>query len=256
MRKTLITRFTGYIQSFSQQFYKISSINKFDRHKKNKLYPTEWTYIYTKGYPRFERISLPIIDYFLNTKNNFYMLLKNRKSRRNYDSSRSISIDKISHLLRFSVGNKEKSERRYYPSAGARYPIETYILSLNSNELLTGAYHYHIKSHSLEFLWKLNKNEILSCFNQSWIKKTSFLIVLSTYFWRNEIKYGNRGYRYSLIEIGHIAQNIYLICEALNIACCSVGGFIDKKLNSLFDFNTEQEVVNLVIACGMKGGEK
>ena len=59
-----------------------------------------------------------------------------------------------------------------------------------------------------------------------------------------------------MMEIGHIAQNIYLIVESLGLDCCSIGGFIDNKINSLLDLNSNQEAVCLIIACGTKGGEK
>ena len=59
-----------------------------------------------------------------------------------------------------------------------------------------------------------------------------------------------------MMEIGHIAQNIYLLIESLGLGCCSIGGFVDEKINELLDINAEQEAVCLVIACGTKGGEK
>jgi len=254
-RNSLIAKLTNTQQSPSQQFHEKSNILKYDKHPKKIVYPPEWIHIYAKGYPRFLRIALPQEE-LVNKQNNIYTLLRNRESLRNYDSSHSASMNELSHLLRFSVGNKHGSERRYYPSAGARYPIETYILPLNTQNLQRGAYHYHIKSHSLEFLWKLDKKEILSCFNQSWIKDSSFLIALTAYFWRNEVKYGDRGYRFTMMEVGHIAQNVYLVSESLGLKCCSIGGFIDKKINGLLDINAEQEAVSLVIACGTKGGEK
>ena len=251
----LIAKFANTKQSLSQQFHEKTNIIKYDKRPKKIVYPSEWIDIHVKGYPRFSRISLPSEE-LIDRQNDIYVLLKNRKSRRNYNPSHIISINELSQLLRFSVGNKNHSERRYYPSAGGRYPIETYILPLNSKNLQFGVYHYYIKSHSLEFLWKLRKQEILSCFNQPWIEDSSFPIVLTGYFWRNEVKYGDRGYRFTMMEIGHIAQNIYLLIESLGLGCCSIGGFVDEKINELLDINAEQEAVCLVIACGTKGGEK
>ncbi len=251
----LIAQFTGLKQSLSQHFHEKTNILKYDKHPKRLVYPPEWIRIFSKGYPRFQRIALPTQE-ITNRQSDIYALLKNRESRRKYDAKSSVPMSILSHLLQFSVGNKDSSEKRYYPSAGGRYPIETYILPLKQNGLQRGAYHYHAKSHSLEFLWQLDKKEVLSCFNQPWIKNSSFLIVLTAYFWRNEVKYGNRGYRFTMMEVGHIAQNIYLLCESLGLDCCSIGGFIDEKINKLLDINVEQEAACLVVACGAKGGEK
>jgi SagB-type dehydrogenase family enzyme len=83
------------------------------------------------------------------------------------------------------------------------------------------------------------------------VEGASLLIFLTAVFWRTQNKYQERGYRFILQESGHIGQNIHLLCEALNLKCCALGGFrisdeqIEKLLN--IDGVTESLVYTLVI---------
>jgi SagB-type dehydrogenase family enzyme len=43
--------------------------------------------------------------------------------------------------------------------------------------------------------------------------------------------YGERGYRFCLLEAGHIVQNIMLVAEALDKAVTPIGGFKDDNIN-------------------------
>jgi SagB-type dehydrogenase family enzyme len=156
-------------------------------------------------------------------------------------------------LLYYSAGLKTKKINkhvgRFYPSAGARYPLELYIVSLNS-QLPRALYHYYPKEHGLEKMWLYNENQIALCFDQDWIKKASIILLISAVFKRTTTKYGDRGYRHVLIESGHMGQNIYLISSALNLSCCSIGGFFDLKLNRLLEVDGVEEAIIYAFAIG------
>jgi SagB-type dehydrogenase family enzyme len=40
-----------------------------------------------------------------------------------------------------------------------------------------------------------------------------------------------------LFEAGHVMQNAYLICTAMDLGICSVGGFLDDKINDLLNID-------------------
>ena len=64
-------------------------------------------------------------------------------------------IEYLSYLLYASTGiqnSRKKSEFRTVPSAGALYPIETYLIVNNVEDLECGVYHYSIQDHSLELI--------------------------------------------------------------------------------------------------------
>ena len=70
-------------------------------------------------------------------------------------------------------------------------------------------------------------------------------------FWisRSAVKYGLRAYPYSLIEAGHIGQNICLKCAELGVGCCPVSGFVDEEIVKLLDL-TEYELPVYSISIG------
>lgn len=83
---------------------------------------------------------------------------------------------------------------------------------------------------------------------QDWVKKSSAVLIISAIYKRTEIKYGSRGFRYVLLEAGHVGQNIYLIASALKLKCCVIGGYLDKEINALLDLDPDQEIVLYLIA--------
>ena len=52
----------------------------------------------------------------------------------------------------------------------------------------------------------------------------------ATFIWVADIKrmtwrYGQRGYRYILLDAGHICQNLYLAAESIDCGACGIGAF-------------------------------
>jgi SagB-type dehydrogenase family enzyme len=60
---------------------------------------------------------------------------------------------------------------------------------------------------------------------------------------RITIKYGDRGVRYALIEIGHIGQNIFLQCQAVGLAAGIVGAFNDREVVKVLGIETDHEPI-------------
>jgi len=81
------------------------------------------------------------------------------------------------------------------------------------------------------------------------ISSPSMALVLSSVIARSEIKYQQRAYQYSLLEAGHIGQNIYLACAKYKIGCCAVGGFLEDVIAKILDL-TSDEIVIYAFALG------
>lgn len=223
------------------KFYKkISNIN----HHSTDLPIPEWDHIYYKAYARMPKVELPAPAPTINK--NLTRVLLDRKSKRNFSKKKLLSLDKMSSLLYYSLGinpeYKTNFPHRFYPSGGARYPIETYLLCTDVSGLQQAIYHYYIKDHVLEKLFEYKKEELNRIFLHNFPINASCIIVMTGILQRTTIKYGDRGYNYALIEIGHIAQNIYLLASALNINCCAIGGYKEKYLSSLLDLDTDEEI--------------
>lgn len=218
----------------------------------SKDWPEEWKTTYFKTYPRFPKINLdnnpPIAD--------FFGLISNRQSRRNFTRTQITKHD-LAILLEYSCGETEMltndRRRRAQASAGARFPIEVYpIVFRSGKDLKAGLYHYNVKDHALDVLWdrEFSDDDIGKLFTYPWVKDAAVGIVMTAVFWRNQNKYGERGYRYVLLEAGHIGQNIYLVSEALDLKCCALGGTRDENLEKLIDIDGVTESVVYGLAVG------
>lgn len=224
--------------------------------KIKKTIPLLLSKIHYKFYPRIDHIDFPKNS---SSESDLVNVLTKRKSVRKF-SDKPITKQQISNLLFYSTGvirnndnNKNAdSIRRSYPSAGARYPIETYVLAFNCKSLSSGIYHYNVLDHKLDFLLKgdYSKEMIKLCRDQKWIGDTGITIVLTGVFNRNMVKYKKRGLRYIFMEAGHIGQNIYLVAEHLNLGCCAIGGFKDQQLNDLLDVDGDNESALYILGIG------
>lgn len=215
-------------------------------------WPEEWKTTYYKTYPRFKKIQLskekPHAD--------FFSLISERVSKRDF-TSRPTGLKELSKILQYSAGIIEEKEnenpRRAHPSAGGRFPLEIYpIIFRGSADLPAGLYHYGIRDHALDVLWQqpMEKEDIAELFTYPWIQNASCAIVITALFWRSQMKYGERGYRYILLEAGHVGQNLVLAAEALGLKCCPLGGTRDKNLEKFIDIDGINESVVYALALG------
>jgi len=236
-----------------EKFHAKTKILKPVRNINQKFWPKEWIEVFYKAYSRFEEIKLPkpTLSSGIGLKN----ALEERHSTRKF-SDKSISSAKLSSLLYFSAGKspnkKGFAERRFYPSGGGRYPLEVYIISQNT-DIKKGIFHYYVNNNSLERLADYKKKDLNKIINLKWVNKAGCIIIITAIFKRHTVKYGNRGYRNILVEAGHMAQNFYVIANALNLGICGVGGYLDDQVNALLDVNGVDESVVYLLAVGERG---
>lgn len=239
-------------RSLSDNFHLSTNNIKIDKIKLGNI-PNTWTNIHFKSYPRLEK---DLLETGFSNKNNIGKFIRKRRSLRDY-KNKAISKAELSYLLYGSSGliksgKSLNKSRRPYPSAGARYPLEVYPLIFNCDGFQKGIYHYNVKENHLEVL--LQKDLRSWFFNitggEKWLKKASVVFIISGVFDRTRIKYGDRGYRYILIEVGHLAQNLLLIATELKLQSCPLGGFIDDEINKLLDIDNQKERVLYLIAVG------
>ena len=233
---------------------KIKSI-KLDKNIPLSKYPESWKKIYFKSYVRFPKLYLDknVI------KDNSFPLLTSILKRRSYNSDN----DKVHNLekkelstifLSGSIINQYKdiyyNSTRAYPSGGARYPLEQYIIIFNSKTIKKGLYHYNVKLHALEYMWNITKKDVSQSFKQDFVTECSGIIIITSVINRSAIKYGERAYTFSHIEAGHLGQNIVLLSESIDLKCRPIGLFDNKKLMSILDLHTNKEIIlyNIAIA--------
>lgn len=234
-------------------FHENTKITHFDDNLVSQNTPIEWTEINYKSYPRFPKTKISID---LKNLSEMERTLVKRRSVRDFKAQK-ISLDNLSRILYFSAGITRKNNDwnasvRAYPSGGARYPLELYLVIFNVKNLVKGIYHFNVKQNTLELIKGGSfLNEMISIFgNTKWLEKSGFIILISAVFDRTLMKYGNRGYRLALLEAGHLAQNLYLVSTWLKLGCCALGGFLDDKLGSLLGLDKTKESAIYALAIG------
>ena len=227
------------------------SFQKESKHKRGNFgTPIDWSNkpeIY-KTYPSKKQIQLPLPSQEQTLP--FLEILKKRKSIRSY-SPEPLKISNLSFLLWASTGiqrTQRGHEFRTAPSAGALYPIETYLVANNVEGLEKGLYHYNIAAHTLEEL-KIgaNREELAkAALDQEMCAEAPVVFVWSAIFNRSKWKYKQRAYRYAYLEAGHIVENLALSATSVGLGSCQIGAFFDDEVNRIIDIDgTEESVIYL-----------
>lgn len=180
--------------------------------------------------------------------------LMSRMSRREFNG-RPIDIRGLGAILGWGAGFVGKNpnpalSRRSYPSGGALYPVELYVLAFRVGGVETGAYHYNNIDHSLENIVRADVDALKQSFHYDFAKKAAAIIIFSFIKERSFVKYGNLSFKFGLIEAGHIGQNIYLISESLGVGCSAIGTMQDEVLHRELGLDGEREAVFYAIALG------
>jgi SagB-type dehydrogenase family enzyme len=198
-----------------------------------------------KEYPDSKQIDLPPFD-AIETMD-LMEALKKRRSIRHY-SGKPLSREELSYLL-WASGGIQRVERgnafRTAPSAGALYPIETYLLIDSVEGVAAGAYHYSVKTHRLEELrlGQLGHDIVLAALNQKMCIEAAAIFIWTAIFYRSKWKYEERAYRYIYLDAGHIAGNLTLAATAAGLGTCQIGALFDDEVNSIIGVDGRDESV-------------
>jgi SagB-type dehydrogenase family enzyme len=205
-----------------------------------------------KQYADRNKVNLPLPEQAKTLS--FDETLRKRRSIRGF-SDELVSLEQLGYLLWSSTGIQRVEGGyafRNAPSAGALYPIETYLFARNVEGLAQGLYHYDIKSHLLEALYVGDFSISLAraCLGQQMLASAQVVFIWSGVFARSKWKYKQRGYRYVYLDCGHIAQNLALSATALGLGSCQVGAFYDDEINSILGLDGKEESVIYLSAVG------
>jgi SagB-type dehydrogenase family enzyme len=143
---------------------------------------------------------------------------------------------------------------RPVPSGGGLYPLELYVLARHVNDLPGGVYHYVPIAHLLEVVRPDELPSLLTAemfLGQPYLSDSAAIVMLAAVLERSLWKYEDRGYRYVLLEAGHVAQNINLCATAIGLGCLNLGGFFDEDIAALLRLDDDDEVALYGIAVGL-----
>jgi len=154
---------------------------------------------------------------------------RKRKSDRTF-TGKELSLKELGRLLSsFYAWNG--LEHRGYPSAGATYVTEVFCVAFNVEGYSGKVVYYDPEKHGAIVVsdsapsW----DEASKSLNMSIEGSPNLLFVFVTFSERAVAKYGERGGRFALIEVGAALQQLSLqIAESPKLKGVAVGGMLDE----------------------------
>lgn len=198
-----------------------------------------------KEYPRMERIPFPRLE---PESMSLTDALRSRRSMRQARSLEGFELAELGSMLGHALAVSQTL--RPYPSGGALYPVETYLIGNVIKGEIPHAYHYHPTDHALEKLWPLPAFHIRDYVTSSKTHHGACFVIFTAAWSRSSAKYGDFSYLHGLLEAGHMAQNILLMAAALKRQARPIGGFDEELVQKALDINTdiEQAVYAITLA--------
>ena len=185
-----------------------------------------------------------------------------RRSCRSFAAA-PLSLAAVATLLHSAYGVTHRSRLpdgrlgqplRAVPSGGALYPLELYLLVQRVDTLEPGLYHYDPLRHLLERLPEhaAYRPAELTAYPEL-LEPAGVVLLVTAMFWRTRFKYALRGYRFALLEAGHVGQNLMLAAVALELAAVPVGGVYDRRVEDVLGVDGVDESLVYVLSVGGDG---
>jgi len=209
-----------------------------------------------KVYADHDRILLPRVRPIVALLGD---VLTQRQSIRDFRTDQPLPVELLSDWLGWGCGwmpnlpAEAARPGRTYPSGGGLYPLEVYIASRNVVGVPAGLYHYSPLKHCLESLGGGSSGyHVLDNLTQTDAAGSCHAaILISAVFMRTQYKYGLRGYRFVLLEAGHLMQNLSLVAPALGLGITPIGGYYDDRLHQALGVNGVDEAVVYTATFGL-----
>jgi len=143
------------------------------------------------------------------------------------------------------------------PSAGALYPLELFFHSRCIDGASPGLYHYNPMRNEIRRVLDDDRSQSIADalipFQSHLALDAALLVFLTALFGRSTFKYATRGYRFVLLEAGHVAQNLNLVANGLGLASLNVGGYFDRRLDELLGLDGLTHSAIYMVAIGGRG---
>jgi SagB-type dehydrogenase family enzyme len=196
-----------------------------------------------------DQVKLPAVDSLELGRMTVAEAIARRQSRRRY-ADEAISLDELSFLLWATQGVRGKvgdgPVLRTAPSAGCRHPFETYLAVRHVTGIAPGMYRYLPLQH---YLCLLRQDEELAdpissgCMGQGFVGNAPVVLIWTAVPYRSEWRYGPVSHKVIAIDVGHVCQNLYLACEALNLGTCAIGAYDQAQMDAVVGVDGEDEFV-------------
>jgi len=150
-----------------------------------------------------------------------------------------------------ATNNNNTLYRKTIPSAGALFPTTLYfclfqdVADINKGIYqVISAYPNTVDLHFLHNKLDLSK---LCVVDTTILENAVGMIVVVGCPSHSALKYGNRGILYTILEAGHVAQNILTCAQEEQTATVELGGFIEPKIVELLDLTKDVQPLTIIV---------
>lgn len=170
-----------------------------------------------------EIIELPVAN--LDGRVSLEKTIANRRSRRTF-TSESVTMQELSQILWSAQGVTDEVGHRAAPSAKSAYPYTLYVVVRDVASLDSGLYQYLPDEHALGNLGLVDAGEMLTQAEpQDGAQQAPVVIVMAAVYGKSAVAFPDTYKESTLLEGGHIGQNIYLQVESLGMSTVVMAGF-------------------------------
>ena len=240
-----MTKYKKYRDFLKDSLRKVIDFQASDQNKGIPAPPEE-----LKTSPDLLRIQLPEFDSYHPFIDNIDVAtaIGQRRSRRQF-SDAYLTIEELTFLLWATQGKrshgKGPSHFRTVPSAGARHSFETYLFINRVEKLPMGLYRFLPLSNELVLQYETDAHFKMtlsnSVFGQHFVANGAVVFVWTTVPYRMEWRYLEAAHRVILLDAGHVCQNLYLACEAINAGTCAIAAYDQERMDGFLEVDGENE---------------
>lgn len=158
--------------------------------------------------------------------------------RRTHSSPRPFDLKTVSGFLELSLAlsawkaaGQAKWALRINPSSGNLHPTEAHLLLPTLPDLVGGVYHYNPLPHALEA--RVEVPEFLWAAIHDSFQTSGFFCALTSIFWREAWKYGERAFRYCNHDIGHALAALSFSANLFGWRAVVVDSLSDDDIEAL-----------------------
>ena len=170
-----------------------------------------------------------------------------RRSQRTY-AGHSLTLDELAFLLWATQGIQQVIDQghalRTVPSAGCRHALETYLLVSHVEGLKPGMYRYLPLTHQL--LWEFTDDKLVetligALFGQPYPREAAVTFIWTAIPYRMEWRYDLAAHKVIAMEAGHVCQNLYLACEAIQAGTCGIAAYDQEAVDRILKIDGNDE---------------
>lgn len=180
--------------------------------------------------------------------------LGTRRSSRDYADGHLL-LEELSQLLWGATGATGACNGlvlRTAPSAGALFPVETYVEARDVAGISGGIYHYGVREHALSLVRESDLSAELAgaALGQEMVAGAGAVFLWTAVFGRSAVKYLERAWRYVYLDAAHVAQNLLLAATALGLSACPIAALYDDEVNEILGVDGTEESILYMASVG------